>query len=137
MAWAEDPEQEYVVVRSADGVSVMEKAWVVTSRIVVTTPFDMDAYMADSDGVLTSSKAGVSFLARNRFEWMKVYTSDVDLPVSEDIPSEVLNALSGLNQAIERAGGLENFKKSVRPRQKKQQRQAPVVTADLDKTRIS
>ncbi|MDH5639203.1 MAG: hypothetical protein OEZ04_12010, partial [Nitrospinota bacterium] len=121
--------QDYIRVKMGDGTSLMEKAWVVAPRIIVTTPFEMDAYMADGNGVLTSSKANVNFLARNRLAWMKVYTSDVDLPLSKNIPDEVLEVMTGLSQAIERAGGLDNFRKNVRPRQQKKYRE-PTISVD-------
>ncbi|MDH5511306.1 MAG: hypothetical protein OEZ32_13275 [Nitrospinota bacterium] len=120
--------QDYILVRMSDGSSVLEKAWVVSPRIIVTTPFEMEAYLADGNGLLTSSKANVNFLARNRLAWMKVYTSDVDLPVSKDIPEEVLEVMTGLHQAIERAGGLENFRKNVQPRQKRYRE--PIISVD-------
>jgi len=134
-AVAEEQFQDYIIVRAGDGTSVMEKAWVVSPRIIVTTPFEMDAYMSDSNGILSSSKAGVNFLARNRMAWMKVYTSDVDLPVSVDIPGEVLEVMAGLSQAIERAGGLDNFRKNVRPRQ--QNNRQPVISVRSSLIRIS
>ena len=125
--------QEYVVFRLPGGSSVMEKAWVVSSRVIVTTPFETAAYLADKDGVFTGSKAGAKFLTRNRARWLKVYTSDVDLAVSKDVPQEITEAFTGLSSAIERAGGLERFRMNMRPNDRgRQKRQAPTVTVRND-----
>ncbi|MDH4183918.1 MAG: hypothetical protein OEV92_06840 [Nitrospinota bacterium] len=122
-------EQDYVVFKMPDGSSAMEKAWVVSSRIIVTTPFETEAYLADKDGVFTGSKSEVKYLARNRGQWLKVYTSDRDLAISAEIPREILEAFTGLNQAIERAGGLDKFRQNVRPYNgDKRQRREMTVT---------
>ena len=133
VAYAGEDGQEYVVFRLKDGTSVMEKAWVVSSRIIITTPFEMDAYLAESDGVFTGSKSGVKYLTRNRFKWLKVYTSDHDLAVSGEVPEEIVETLAGLSSAIEKAGGLEKFRSNMRPFNGGQKRKAPVVTVHLDK----
>ncbi len=109
----QDISKEYVVGSTHDGQLVMEKAWVVEKRMIITSPREIEAYNSINDGVYLDSNSVAKFLAKNRYLLVKVYTTDEDLSVSPNLPPSIKQAHERLMRVIESAGGIEQFRKNM------------------------
>ncbi len=109
----QDTSKEYVVSSTHDGQLIMEKAWVVEKRMIITSPREIEAYNSINDGVYLDSNSVAKFLAKNRYLLVKVYTTDEDLSVSSNVPPSIRQAHEGLMRVIESAGGIEQFRKNM------------------------